>query len=392
MELERFFSKDRPMAVAWALEGSGPSSTYCARKEGPMAHAKKQSRSRAIKGRMSRILGWLGAMALGACGSTGITGPGDEVHQLVFVRDNQIFASGAGGTNLKPLVEPGDYFSPMWSRSGNEVFFLRRVYENGFQNSTVYLLVVDKDGRSELELLQSPISTAMDRSPDGLKLLYLTSLDIGGSEQQAQIFDTQSRTVVTIPPVGTERFFAPGWGPQNDRFYVSRLVGGQWDIVEYDVNGGEGTPVAADPSANEIYVSASPDGQWLAYFSDSEGETRLFVQSTSPGLVRKLTDLARTARQVVWSPDSSRLAFTGNSQIYTIQPDGQGLVQLTTIPSGYQLQSWSPSGRSLGFRANLVSTPIGIDSYEFYVIDAGGGEAQQVLDLAFDMDVVWAAP
>ena len=59
----------------------------------------------------------------------------------------------------------------------------------------------------------------------------------------------------------------------------------------------------------------SPDGKWLAFSSNREGEdeekatAQLYVMPTAGGDPRKLTDGKESVETFRWSPDSSRLAF-----------------------------------------------------------------------------------
>src|SRR5690348_8888920 len=58
----------------------------------------------------------------------------------------------------------------------------------------------------------------------------------------------------------------------------------------------------------------SPDGRWLAFASDRDGEEKkakaqLFVMPAHGGEARKLTDSDEAVEALVWSPDSSRIAF-----------------------------------------------------------------------------------
>ncbi len=87
--------------------------------------------------------------------------------------------------------------------------------------------------------------------------------------------------------------------------------------------------------------SWSPDGQWIAYFSDDTGEYELYItQSDGRGETRKLTSNGNTFRtQPTWSPDSKRIAFN----------DKTGAIYLQTIESGetklIDTDDWANSNR-----------------------------------------------
>src|SRR5439155_25675191 len=74
-----------------------------------------------------------------------------------------------------------------------------------------------------------------------------------------------------------------------------------------------------------------------------------------------------------WSPDGGRLAFhraipSGdfNSDIYAINLDGTGLVQLTTSPGQDNNPNFSPDGSRIVFESGRDG------NYEIYVMNADG--------------------
>jgi dipeptidyl aminopeptidase/acylaminoacyl peptidase len=76
-------------------------------------------------------------------------------------------------------------------------------------------------------------------------------------------------------------------------------------------------------------VKLSPDGKWLAYESDLNGNADIFVVSAQGGTARQLTDDPADDMAPDWSPDGSQLAFhsmrTGRRNIFTMNADGTGL-------------------------------------------------------------------
>jgi Tol biopolymer transport system component len=96
------------------------------------------------------------------------------------------------------------------------------------------------------------------------------------------------------------------------------------------------------------WVAASPDGQWLAYYSIGNQMDLLLSRSDGSG-ERELTHDPANDRYPSWSPDGRRIAImsnrSGKNQIWSIEPDGSDLRQLTFAPDGVMSDAkWSPDG------------------------------------------------
>src|SRR5439155_727705 len=67
---------------------------------------------------------------------------------------------------------------------------------------------------------------------------------------------------------------------------------------------------------NDLFPRWSPDGRWLAFVSNRDGEDekkakgQLYVLPANGGEPRRLTDGKESVESVAWSPDSNRIAFT----------------------------------------------------------------------------------
>src|SRR4029079_15955236 len=76
------------------------------------------------------------------------------------------------------------------------------------------------------------------------------------------------------------------------------------------------------------------------------------------------------------SPDGTRLAFTsnrdGNSEIYVINRDGSGLRRLTNHPSIDVTPTWSPTGKQIAFTSDRTGTP------QHWVINDDGSEQHKI--------------
>jgi Tol biopolymer transport system component len=117
---------------------------------------------------------------------------------------------------------------------------------------------------------------------------------------------------------------APAWSPDGSRIaFHSEQQAGNWDIYVMDADGGNITRLTTDP-ATDGFPDWSPDG------------------TTGPG-----------GSTPAWSPDGARIAFdsdrTGRSEIYVMDADGTGAVQVTT--AGGASPDWSLDGTRIVFYA-----------------------------------------
>lgn len=120
---------------------------------------------------------------------------------------------------------------------------------------------------------------------------------------------------------------------------------------------GDARQVTADGMQN-VEPAWSPDGRWIAYHSRSR--RGIWVIPAAGGTPRRLAEFGS---RPAWSPDGTRVAFgaharvmAARTQIWTVAPDGTGLVPLTTAgrPDGvHQTPVWSPDGRHLAFQAGV---------------------------------------
>jgi tricorn protease len=107
----------------------------------------------------------------------------------------------------------------------------------------------------------------------------------------------------------------------------------------------------------------SPDGKWVAYFSDETGEYELFItQSDGQGNPRQITRDRRTFYyNPVWSPDSKHIAISDKAgNLLVCDLDDDAVRQFDTDPWANQPpMSWSHDSRWLSYQktgSNLQSS------------------------------------
>ena len=125
------------------------------------------------------------------------------------------------------------------------------------------------------------------------------------------------------------------------------------------------------PGTMERDPAWSPDGKWIAYFSDESGEYQLFLKSPDGlGEPRKISlgNPPSFYYQPVWSPDSKKIAFSdkrlnlwyvdaGKGEPVKVDTDTYDAPQRTLDPV------WSPDSRWIAYSKKLTSQMHAIFAY-----------------------------
>ncbi|MGB7463525.1 MAG: S9 family peptidase [Candidatus Acidiferrum sp.] len=124
-------------------------------------------------------------------------------------------------------------------------------------------------------------------------------------------------------------------------------------------------PLAFDDLIKLHRISApevSPDGKWVAYgistpdMETNRGVGNIWLVGTSGGDAIQLTQSGKDSAPS-WSPDGKTLAFLserdGTSQVYVISMEGGEAKKLTTLSTGADLFKWSPDGKSIAFTSGV---------------------------------------
>ena len=168
-------------------------------------------------------------------------------------------------------------------------------------------------------------------------------LDLQTERSQAvEILIPGDRPTIRPKRVDASKFIA-GWDiSSTGKRAVVEARGDIWTIPEK-----KGSPrnLTRTSGSGERAPSWSPDGRWIAYFSDETGEYELYVsQSDGKGETRRLTSDGKVFRyNPIWSPDSKHIAFTdktGAMYLHTIETEETKLIDTEPWASAARM-SWS---------------------------------------------------
>ncbi len=108
--------------------------------------------------------------------------------------------------------------------------------------------------------------------------------------------------------------------------------------------------------------SWSDDSTKVAFSSDETGDLDIYVMNADGTGRVNLTNREAKDTDPTWSPDGEWIAFLsraqGNTDIHRVRPDGSGLSTLTSFPAQlYSRPVWSPDGSMIAFTSNRDAEP-----------------------------------
>jgi len=199
----------------------------------------------------------------------------------------------------------------------------------------------------------------------------------------------------------TEPTPTPTLGPGRIVFesYNDRTL--NWDIFDMGANGGDVTRLTF-AEARDSDATWSPDYSKVVFASerattDPEVPNReIYVMNADgSGVARRLTYAEGKDYDPSWSPDGTRIAFVskrdGDWEIWLMDPDGTGLVNLTQNKSNETDPSWSPDGSRIAFASDRGPVPGQSYDSEIYTMKADGSDVKPLTNNnANDGDPSWS--
>ena len=128
-----------------------------------------------------------------------------------------------------------------------------------------------------------------------------------------------------------------------------------FEIVTLDLSTWEQRRFNAGGSSS--YPQPSPDGRWIAFQSDRDGDFEIFLANRHGGQIRQLTRNAVWDRLPAWSPDGEWIVYSSDSRgdqtfdLYRMRPTGEEQQPLFSDGWRNSHARYSPAGDAIVFTA-----------------------------------------
>jgi Tol biopolymer transport system component len=268
--------------------------------------------------------------------------------RLVFGCQPDIYIMDATGDNATAIAtdETIDDESDL-SPDGTEVVFFSGREGNAF------IYKMNSDG-SDLQRLTDGAGgdTSPRWSPDGTQIAFSRSgtLMLMNADGSGQTVIMEAQPAATAEPCRAGSFVG-SWAPDGEQItYYSAVVrsgepSSYW-VCSINKDGSGITLLVGEPP-EKLHAEPywSPDGRWIAFRDDRDGDCSqqgscnydVFVLDLETGEETNVTNHPSLDIEPAWSPDSEWIVFASNRDdpnfdLYVIHPDGTGVQRLLDDP------------------------------------------------------------
>jgi len=253
---------------------------------------------------------------------------------------------------------------PVFVRQGDELCVIYTIQETPVRFSLMRLRL--RDGSSER--LHPQAATAEFEATftaDGQRYAFVQSR--ANLNLLLMIRDLkQNKDSIFDPGSGFAGMRRPSFAPDGSRIVFSIPVPTGQEIATVNNQGQDRKSLTS--TALNSWPAYSPDGKYIAFGSNRDGDYEIYVMNADGSAIRRLTHSPGLDARPAWSPDGKRIAFTSNRdgdyEIYVMNADGKNVRRVTRHPERDDYAAWHPDGRHLV----IVSERAG--KFDLYLVEA----------------------
>ncbi len=211
--------------------------------------------------------------------------PSPDGKSIVFSSERvgwwKIWVASADGTDARQLTNPktGADYHPDWSPDGKRIVYVAGAVGDGD------IVIMNTDGTESVNVSHNNGKDNFPAwSPDGRWIAFAS--DRGGT-WGIYVTDPAGNEVRRVS--GAREAIEPSWYPDSQRVIYQAIESGSFDLFVVPIDGSESPKRLTDMKNDEKRPVVSPDGGWVAFESDREGGSHIFVMSASGGQVTRVT-------------------------------------------------------------------------------------------------------
>lgn len=258
-------------------------------------------------------------------------------------------------------------------RSTNIEYAVKKIVFVSNKSGNEDIFSMNLDGSELTQLTNDPGSDQYPSvSPDGKKIAY--SATIGGTWQIIVMnWDGSGKQQITSGPY---RHGFPSWSFDGKYIFLEIYIDENWEIYRMDSDGSNLKRLTNNPGIDDWHPNAHPFEYKVIYESGPSGHEDIFMIDANGENMQKITKSDRRYRVPKFLIDGSKIIFMGFDdnnlpQVFAIDPNGENLVQITNSSGGAGIPSPSPDNKFIAYGGK----PNGNDDIFIMNID-GSGQVQ----------------
>lgn len=228
-----------------------------------------------------------------------------------------------------------------------------------------------------------------DVAPDGSAVTFNSNR--GGTNQLWRMNDAGIRQLSTTTAQEVDPSYA---GDLSGLAYTRKTSSTNWEIWKANLSLGAAQRLSSQLGNND-QPAYSPDGQWVLFHSDRDGNGEVYVVNVATGVETNLTNDASADGKPAWWYDGSKILWasdrSGDFEVYVadfdaITPSIGAATNLTNDPGADGWPDMRDNGASIAFATDREGT------LEIYTMDPDGANQSRYAGsgIADDMNPSWS--